>query len=1185
MLKPMKIKISFLVFLLAFVQLISLYGCGGGGGNDNPPPPPPPVPIVDDGVSIPDWVKNARVAALDLSSDPDDVQLEQLIIQRSSENVSVAVIDRGLAEYMQDTVFNNKLGLLNTDASKVHAKGMKAIVFYPFLEVFTENAFALPNSMYKDHPDWVEKSLDGTDNVVKGILAEPNETAWMSPNGPYKQYYLDRITQLAATGLDGVWIEAPVYRDMDSGFSKHAAESFRLWSISKRFGGASGLSLPAVIDVTDPTFRIWLKWRHENLAQVLDEIKTAANTINPNFMVIVETPAVDDLEVTVSGIDGAYRVSADNFIRVYKIDTISTTKGMDGAHPEDFTSLIAMSKWAKESERGNPNWSYSFGNQALDAGLVISALISNGVSPFEAKTPTRNETVSSTFRKDWFGFIKNNSDLIFNPQRLPQVGIWYDSNSRDFGDHMEDSGESGKYINTAPLVTDPDWWTFLPTDSSVHKPHLGGWRGMANSLIEMGIAFKPVIAQQGISLADIASLKVIILPSVTSVSAKEAQVLKDYVSQGGILIANNEVPGQLDEWGNTNAVNPLEDLFTFKLDEFENRMNVYGKGVSIFRPSNMAANFYLSKVIDKKLHYNQVSELERFIRIHIPKTIELKSYENLYLEQAILDENTSVAYFVNYAGLKQPVIKNVRDITLTLYPPPDKALNTITAYAPTVDGVQGNIAFTEVAPMIYQATVKIDQLAILKFDYVDATVSPNTYDHVFNWPAGWEEAATGGLKFILEKMRDPNRNIPYRYGVFTNLIDNTEDIPIYAYGHHHTAEHMGLLLRTTACMQNQQAYEEGFSFVEQAMVSPVFNTVQWAVHKTEDRAYLELNDYDEWSNANAPLDDFRVLRGILEGHRNFDLQSSLDVALKAFNGTYWTTVTDRDYKAVLDYPLYSEGIMGYAFDSVEVNAPAKIPILPTPALATGVGTLSKTLIPVDYQDLYTIGLAAKYDIKWKGVLNSATKLLLDSEIPVTPATPVAGLYYNGLQIDGVLTGDFENRDNNSGKHLKTIQELWTALHLIRIGLLDDAYIDPQLKAAGKDSSERSYAFFKSFYQTNNRIPEYLTVAGIDVPACTTPIPTPPLPLSPADCLIADFDNLVAGEARIYAQLARLAYYHNDIVFAIQVVNDKIMTDRVPATDTLRGGMIGISTANENDSEAWNTLEPLLTMCLIAKKEL
>eukprot|EP00121_Abeoforma_whisleri_P016775 Awhi_evm2s15377 len=77
------------------------------------------------------------------------------------------------------------------------------------------------------------------------------------------------------------------------------------------------------------------------------------------------------------------------------------------------------------------------------------------------------------------------------------------------------------------------------------------------------------------------------------------------------------------------------------------------------------------------------------------------------------------------------------------------------------------------------------------------------------------------------------------------------------------------------------------------------------------------------------------------------------------------------------------------------------------------------------------------------------------------------------------------------------------------------------------------------------------------------------------------ENLIDGEARIYAQLARLAYICSDRAFAEHVVNQKIIPDQVIDSNSPLLGSFGLPAASDGDAEAWNTLESILTMCMIS----
>ena len=426
-----------------------------------------------------------------------------------------------------------------------------------------------------------------------------------------------------------------------------------------------------------------------------------------------------------------------------------------------------------------------------------------------------------------------------------------------------------------------------------------------------------------------------------------------------------------------------------------------------------------------------------------------------------------------------------------------------------------------------------------------------------------QDAVNDGLAFILNHMRDSSAPAPVKYGVRTNLEDNNEDTAVYTGGHHVTGEHMGLFLRVTSLAGNQQAFNEGYEFVKEILYSKGYHVFGWSMHKDKHERFLqedELNGNAVQFAANAPLDDFRAIHGLIDGAYLNPAAAAL--GRQALHGMLWTSVTDQKRGVAPIFPNYPGGLIGYSWDWEDHDDATLTPA----GIGTGLGRLGTFPIPVDYQDLETMALGAAVNPRWKAVIASSVDLQVGSEIPGSP-----GLFYNGLGENNAWTGDFEFPGETQGEHLKTIQELWTILHLKRISATAPWILDTDRRNASAAAAQRGYDFFKAFYLANDRVPEYLTMAGADVPDGNTGL-----------ALVRGVENLFYGEARIYAQLARIAILFNDLAFAGQVIDEKIMTDRVTDTNDIRFGMIGASTTGANDSEAWNTLESLLTILLEAE---
>ncbi|MCI5222254.1 MAG: hypothetical protein D3924_06170, partial [Candidatus Electrothrix sp. AR4] len=268
---------------------------------------------------IANWARLARVGGFDVDPEMSDQEVSTLMDIRKSENVSVLEVDSGLSSYMTDEEFQTQLTFFNNIAGMASNKNMRTVIYYPSLEVTTKNGENIAQTMYKEHPEWIQRGIDGTPNVFYGsqeVWVEPGmESAWMSPNTSYREYYTNRIRQLAVTCLDGVWVDVPIYLGTGTpwaGAEPAAAAAFNSWSKSQGQGGNDGYQVPTAVNWTDPAFRSWIRWRHENLADFVNAVRQAAHEVNPDFMVIIENFPADYMDATEAGLDGTYRRSNKN---------------------------------------------------------------------------------------------------------------------------------------------------------------------------------------------------------------------------------------------------------------------------------------------------------------------------------------------------------------------------------------------------------------------------------------------------------------------------------------------------------------------------------------------------------------------------------------------------------------------------------------------------------------------------------------------------------------------------------------------------------------------------------------------------------------------------------------------------------------------------------------------------------
>lgn len=91
-------------------------------------------------------------------------------------------------------------------AERTHEIKNYAFVYIAGLECITANADKIPNSFFKDDPDWVQRDINVRPAMFGGgdafWITDGDEDVWISPYATaWREKYMEHIRQIAATGI------------------------------------------------------------------------------------------------------------------------------------------------------------------------------------------------------------------------------------------------------------------------------------------------------------------------------------------------------------------------------------------------------------------------------------------------------------------------------------------------------------------------------------------------------------------------------------------------------------------------------------------------------------------------------------------------------------------------------------------------------------------------------------------------------------------------------------------------------------------------------------------------------------------------------------------------------------------------------------------------------------------------
>jgi len=338
------------------------------------------------------WTHFVRIAGHGLNID----NIDRIIESVRETNVFGIETDNSLTGYYESFLQpEEKLEAMRVMAERAHAIGNKVFIYTEGLETITANADQKGHTFFKDHPDWVQRDIAGNPAVFGGGTAfwidEGDEDVWISPYAmEWREIFMERIRQIAATGMDGVFVDIPYWMTHFDGWEDSWA-SFDNYTLAA-FKALTGLNARTDIqlgDFSDPNFFKWVDFRIRTLTDFMKEVAENGRSVNPEFITIAEIyPGIEE---------AAVRVGADVYEMYQVVDVVAHEYSAGGYKSADrspvdwFAFMTGMYSFRAFAE-GKASWmlTYSWENheniKAADAmeNLMMSIPISSTSSAFSS---------------------------------------------------------------------------------------------------------------------------------------------------------------------------------------------------------------------------------------------------------------------------------------------------------------------------------------------------------------------------------------------------------------------------------------------------------------------------------------------------------------------------------------------------------------------------------------------------------------------------------------------------------------------------------------------------------------------------------------------------------------------------------------------------------------------------------
>ena len=389
-----------------------------------------------------DWANYVRIAAYSLNRENP----EKIVASAEADHVFGIEVDNDIpGRYESFLDPTEKLKAIHDVAELAHRVGNYAFVYIAGTECITANADKTPHTMAKDHPDWLQKKITGEPALFGGGTAfwiqKGDEDVWISPFAPeWRKIYMERVRQIAATGIDGIYVDIPYWMTHFDGWEDTWA-SFDDYTVAA-FKKETGLDARRDLklgDFSNENFRKWVDFRMRALTDFVADIDHNAKSVNPKIKTIPEIyPGIEQEAVRVGS--DVYQMYAVVGAIAHEYEFGNGDHMASGRAPLDwFKYQVGIHSFRAFAE-GKGTWilNYSWDGDKKVAppepmrNLAMSQIMA-GANFWDARGHVMSGSNDPPTRRQIFEWIGKNEKVFYSPrQPMNPIGVYFSPSTRNY---------------------------------------------------------------------------------------------------------------------------------------------------------------------------------------------------------------------------------------------------------------------------------------------------------------------------------------------------------------------------------------------------------------------------------------------------------------------------------------------------------------------------------------------------------------------------------------------------------------------------------------------------------------------------------------------------------------------------------------------------------------------------------
>lgn len=417
--------------------------------------------------------------------------------------------------------------LLKEYLPEAHRRGIRVLVYY--------NVHWINPEFGRHHEDWLQVDSEG--RIISNLYGYGNAPC---VNSSWREWSLKGLEDMASYDIDGVFLDGPIF----------APDACYCISCREKFGRKYGSNLPRWEDWDDPAWRQFIDFRYDSIAEYLKDAEKTLKRVRPNAIIYMNS----------TGLWPAWPAARENRRLMPYQDILGAEGGFlyYDLRSEPLWKPGMTAKLLEAQSGGKPTVVFIAGankgwdEYLLTAGetrLLYADTIANGANPWYGIPLALKNRPGALAAGEMNRFILRNAEYLEGTMPLAKVGLFWSARTADF------------YRASVP-VTD-----FTPQGEKLGRRAAAGnfyesFLGCYEALVRSHIVFT-ILDEDSFKPEVLHGYDLIMAPNCACISKSIVEAIKEYVKNGGNLIASFEC-SRYDEYGGLLAEPGLAEVFGVK---------------------------------------------------------------------------------------------------------------------------------------------------------------------------------------------------------------------------------------------------------------------------------------------------------------------------------------------------------------------------------------------------------------------------------------------------------------------------------------------------------------------------------------------------------------------------------------------------------------------------------------------